>query len=283
MPGLNGLGIHGRREGDCQDDDEEPYEVGGSAQSQRLDLRAIQADGGGGLLRVVVGVQGEVGGQQHRVDEQPLREKMESPGEGHSAEESEEERRIAQGREQTAAVGHDENGEQHRVDPIPTLGVGVEQRADQKHGRASRTHEARENGSDGQEDSVIARGGLNIAFEEDTARNDEERQKQSDELPVLDDGGEYDFPSPGNPHPYGHGQPQDQSNSELTGAPLPPVRCGRHEWKHRNAGKHGGEGQDGPPLQLHDELLGSGRRRTAVPAHFTTTRAPLARTVREKC
>ena len=42
---------------------------------------------------------GEVGGQQHRVDEQPLREKMESPGEGHSAEESEEERRIAQGRD----------------------------------------------------------------------------------------------------------------------------------------------------------------------------------------
>ena len=90
---------------------------------------------------MIVGVEREVGSQQHRIDEQPLGQQAEGPDEGYAAQEPEEERRVAQRCQQSAAVGHDEDREQDRVDPVATFGVRVEQRPDEQHGRAGRTHE----------------------------------------------------------------------------------------------------------------------------------------------
>jgi len=254
---LDGLGVDGGGEGDGGDNDGEPHEIGGAAQAQRFDLGAVQADGGGGLLRVVVAVQGEVAGQQHGVDEQPFGQQVEGPGEGHAAQEAEEEGRVAQRGEQAAAVGDDEDGEQHRVDPVAALGIGIEQRADEQHGGAGGAHEAGQHGAHGQEGGVAARGGLDVALEEDAAGDDEQGQEQGDELPVFDDGGENGLPSQDQPHPHGHGRAQDQGDGELAGPPLPPVGGGGHERQDGNTGEHRREGQNGPPLQLHGELLES--------------------------
>ena len=255
VPLLDGVSVDGGGEGDGGDDDGEEDEVERALEAQGLDLGVVVVHGLGGLLGVVVGVQGVVAHQQHDVDEEVLAQEVEGPGEGHPAQESQEQGRVAQGREEAAAVGHDEDRVQHRVHPVVALLVGGQQGPDEEHGGAGGAHEGGDDSADGQEDRVVAGRGPDVALEEDASGDDEQGQQQADELDVLHHGGEDGRPAQGDPHPGGHRNPQAHGDDQLAGVLLPPVGRGRDQRQDGDAGEHAREGQDGPPLKMHGNFL----------------------------
>ena len=177
VPLLDGVDVDGGGEGDGGDDGGEEDEVERALQAERLDLGVVVVHGLGRLLGVVVGVQRVVAHQQHDVDEEVLAQQVEGPGEGHPAQEAQEQGRVTQWREQAAAVGHDEDRVEHRVHPVVTLLVGGQQGPDEEHGGAGGTDEGRDGPADGQEDRVVAGSGPDVALEEDAPGDDEQGQQ----------------------------------------------------------------------------------------------------------
>ena len=252
---LYGVDVNGRGEGDGGDDDGEEDEVERALQTEGLDLGVVVVHGLGGLLGVVVGVQSVVAHQQHDVDEEVLAQEVEGPGEGHAPQEAQEQGRVAQGGEQTAAVGDDEDRVQHRVHPVATLLVGGQQGPDEEHGSAGGAHEGGDDPADGQKDGVVTRRGADVALEEDASGDHEQRQQETDELEVLHHCGEDDLPAAEDPHPCGHRYAQTHGDEQLAGVPLPPVGRGRNQRQDGDTGEHACKGQDGPPLKMHGDFL----------------------------
>ena len=174
VPFLDGVDVNGRGEGDGGNDDGEEDEVERALEAERLDLGVVVVHGLGGLPGVVAGVQGEVAHQQHDVDEEVLAQQVEGPGEVNAAQEAQEQGRVAQGREQTAAVGHDEDRVQHRVHPVAALLIGGQQGPDEEHGGTGGAHEGGDDPADGQEDRVVAGRGSDVALEEDASGDHEQ-------------------------------------------------------------------------------------------------------------
>ena len=188
MPGLDGVGVDRRQEGHGGDDHGQPDDVGPAVQAEGGLLGLVRLEVGRLLVAVGPPLDAVVGDEQQRVDEEPLGGEREGPGEGDAAQHPEEQRRVAERGEQAAAVGDDEDREDHRVDLVATLGVGVEQRADQEHRGAGGADEARQDPADGQERGVVAGRRADVTGEEEPARDDEQRQQQGDELGVLQQG-----------------------------------------------------------------------------------------------
>src|SRR5450432_3562317 len=96
---------------------------------------------------------------------------MQSPEEGNSLDIPDQERRVAERREQAARVCHDQDEERDEVSPMLTLMVGLQQRSNQEHARAGRTDDAGKAGTDEQKQEIVPRRRLDIAFEVNPARS----------------------------------------------------------------------------------------------------------------
>ena len=70
------------------------------------------------------------------------------PEEIDAAQEAEEERRIAEGRERAADIRHEEDEEHHHVDVVPAVVVGAHDRPDHHDGRAGGADEAGQHRAD---------------------------------------------------------------------------------------------------------------------------------------
>ncbi len=82
--------------------------------------------------------------EQDRHDEEPLGNQPQRPEERHAAQVPEEERRVAERRQQAGAVRDHEDEEDRDVADVLPLGVGLEQRTDEQHAGAGRADQVRE-------------------------------------------------------------------------------------------------------------------------------------------
>ena len=123
--------------------------------------------------------------QQQAVHEQPLPPELEGPAERHALQEAEEERRIAERREQPAAVRHDEDEEDHHVGLALARRVRAQQRPDQQHRGAGGADRVREHGAQAEQRGVEQRGSRERAAHADPAGDREEGAEQQDEGRVL--------------------------------------------------------------------------------------------------
>ena len=97
----------------------------------------------------------------------------------------EEERWVAQRRQASADVAHQEDEEDRDVrDPL-AFGVGLQHRPNEEHRRSGGADEIGQHGADGKKGSVRGRRGAQIAPDEDSARNHEEAAEQGDERDVV--------------------------------------------------------------------------------------------------
>ena len=110
-------------------------------QSQRFDVLVVLFDGHLGFAYVVQAIKRVVRQKKDRQDEGPFFPQVQRPREGDTVQETEEERRVAQRGQQTAAVGHDEDREEDGVDLVHTLAVRRKERTDQQHCRAGCSNE----------------------------------------------------------------------------------------------------------------------------------------------
>ena len=68
---------------------------------------------------------------------------------------------------------------------VGTFFIRRKKRANQEHCGACRSDERGKRATDSQENCVVLRGCANVTFKVDTAGDDEERKKQSNELNVF--------------------------------------------------------------------------------------------------
>ena len=154
-------------------------------QAQRFDVLVVLFDGHLGFACVVQAIKRVVRQKKDRQDEGPFFPQVKGPREGDPVQETKEERRVAKGSEQTAAVGHDEDCEEHGVDLVHTLAVRRQERTDEQHRCAGCADKGRKNAADCKEERVVARSCSDITREVDAARYYVEREQQADELEIL--------------------------------------------------------------------------------------------------
>ncbi len=127
----------------------------------------------------------EDGQQEERGQRHGTRHGAERPAEADPAQESEEQRRIAQRRQRTADVAHEEDEEDEDMRLVAPVSVGPDQRADQQHGGAGGAQQARRDRADAEEREIGAGRADEVARDPDPARHHEERQQQQDERQIL--------------------------------------------------------------------------------------------------
>ena len=96
--------------------------------------------------------------EQQAVHQQPRPPEAQGPLERDALQEAEEERRIAERREQPAAVRDDEDEEHDDVRLAHARLVGAQQRADQQHRRAGRADPARQHARRSPSSAVLSSG-----------------------------------------------------------------------------------------------------------------------------
>ena len=127
----------------------------------------------------------EVRKQQDGHGEQPVRPEAEGPGERDPFEVAEEERRVTERRQEPPDVGDQEDEEDHGVGDAGPLAVGLEDRADQEHGRAGRAEERGEDAAGRHERRVDQGRRFQVAAQADPARDHVEGRQKQDEGGVL--------------------------------------------------------------------------------------------------
>ena len=156
---------------------------------------AVDADGllFLGRLEAILDVAGEHEAVDREVDrkqdgaghEPRKHQVLKRPEEAHALEEAEEERRIAERGQRAPHVGDEENEEDEGVDLAPAVLVGADERADEKHGSARRTHEVGKHGAEREDRGVHDRTTDEAAADVNAAGNDEERAHEDDERHVV--------------------------------------------------------------------------------------------------
>ena len=137
-------------------------------------------------MRIVPeGVPDKVDGHQRGVDKQPGGPQLQRPQERHAAEVAQEQRRIAQRQQAATAVADGENEKDHRVADVLPLAVGLQQRADQQHGRPGGADEAGQHRARREERRIRRRVGPQVAFDANPAADRVEREQQGDEGNIL--------------------------------------------------------------------------------------------------
>ena len=94
---------------------------------------------------------------QDAVEHEPLRPEAQRPVERDALQVAEQQRGVAEGREQAAAVGHNKDEEDDDVGDALAALVGAEQRPDQQDGRAGRTQQVGEHRADAEHPGVDER------------------------------------------------------------------------------------------------------------------------------
>ena len=115
----------------------------------------------------------------------PLRPQPQRPLERHALEEAEEQRRVAQRREQAGAVGDQEDEEHDDVRRAAPAPVGPEQRADQQGRRPGRPHDVREHGPGAEQRRIAERRARERPLEVDAARDHVQRRDHDHERDVV--------------------------------------------------------------------------------------------------
>ena len=246
------LQINRRHERHRRDDRAKAQQLPLALDAERGRLRAVQRQRRLGLHGVGAPFNRPIDEEQQPVHEEPRRKERKRPGEGHAAQHPEKERRIAQRREQAAAISHDEDGEDDRVRLDRPLLVGAQNRPDQQHGRARGADQRGEQRATGQKGHVDARFSPEIARDVDAAADDEERQKQRDELNVFDERVDHVLGGPQRPHGDANRQTEDERDGQLNAPLLPEMPRGWNEWKDRDAHKEQRKGNAGPKRQRFD-------------------------------
>ena len=250
------LAVPGRSESDGQDDDREERQVDGAVQAQGPHLAVVGLNGGGVLRRVAHAVDRVIRQEQQRQSKQPLLPQRECPCEGHAVQVAEEERRVAERSQYAATVRHNEDCEQDRVHAVLTFLVGLQERANQQHGRARRADERGQQAADRQEDRVVTRGRLDVTGQVNAAGDHEQREEQRDELHVLHARGDKRAGARPHEHPDRRRHAESERDGELGGFLFPPVRGLGDDGQQGDATEHRDEGEQTPPRVGHWPFLG---------------------------
>ena len=197
------------------------------------------------LARVGPAVPQDVDGEHQRRREQPGDEEAQRPGERHAQEVAQEERGVAERRQAAADVRDEEDEEDDGVSDVLPLAVRLQQGPDEEHrgARSCPTKEAR-SAPEAEERGVRARRRLEVALEEDPARDHEQPAQQDDERHVVR-GGVDERLRAGAQVEDEHGAAQEGGDPELAQVGLPEVR--------------GGEGKDGDREEQPREGQGPGQ------------------------
>jgi hypothetical protein len=110
------------------------------------------------------------------------------PEEIDAAQETKEERRIAQRRQGAADIGHQEDEEDEHVRVVAALPIRIDHGPDQQHRGAGGAHPAREQRADAEHRHVRRRRAGEIAGDADAAGDDEQCRQQDDERHVVQQG-----------------------------------------------------------------------------------------------
>lgn len=180
----------------------EQHRDGNQGKEQEIDV-ALQSHGdvvlhvhppaGRGLLAVVVELDGQVHRKHQSNHKQPLGPQAQGPSEGHTAQEAQEERGVAQRCQEPAHVAHGEDEEDHRVLGMGALGISPQQGPYQHHGGAHRADEAGQHRANGKKGEVGLRGGDQVPGEVDAAGDGEEGEQEDDKRHVFLGGGARDL------------------------------------------------------------------------------------------
>ncbi len=140
---------------DQRDDGGEQREVAAPFEAERLALtRRLGRVARAGLAREEHSIPDREDDHEHPVHGQPLGPQAQRPREGHAFQEAEQQRWIAEGGQQAAAVRDHEDEEHHAVRLVLALCVGAQQGAHQEHRGAGRADHAREHGADREQERV---------------------------------------------------------------------------------------------------------------------------------
>ena len=112
----------------------------------------------GALLAVVVGIQDEIGRQQQSRHQQHVGQDLQRPEKRDPVQESQKQRRVAEGRQAAADVGHQEDEEHHHEGAVFAIAVGSQKGPDEQHGRPGGAHPGGDHGADHQHQGVDGRG-----------------------------------------------------------------------------------------------------------------------------
>lgn len=249
LPGRRGQERH------RQHDRRQADQASPAHQPQRLDLALVPPDVPCRLRVVHDLVNPPVHVQQGAVGEQPVRPELEGPPERNPAQHAQEQRRVTERREQSAGVGHHEDGKHHSVRHELALAVGVEQRPDQEHARPGRTDQRRQQRTHGQEGHVRLGMRRDVAGQEDPAAHHEQAPQEQDELRVLRQGVHHRVVFTPHPQPSGHRDPQPQTQLELIGRLLPPVLRQAQQRKAGHGQQEPQKGHHSIPRNIHDPHL----------------------------
>ncbi len=108
------------------------------------------------------------------------------PEEVDPAQEAEEERRVTERRQRAADIRNQENEKDHDMDVVAPVVVRPQQGPDHDHRGAGGADDASHHRADGEDDRVGARRAVQIAGDQDAARDREEREEQDDEGQIFE-------------------------------------------------------------------------------------------------
>ena len=144
----------------------------------------------GHFLLKEVGVNGKINREQNRERHQKRQDQMlRRPEERHSAQEAQEQRRIAQGRQTAADVGYDEDEEHEGVHLVATAFVGGQQRTNQQHGSTGRTHKVGDKGAHKEDAGIDDRTTDEATANVNAAGHDKESADEQNKGHVVADHG----------------------------------------------------------------------------------------------
>ena len=110
-------------------------------------------------------VPGPVHGQHHEIDKQPLSPQGKRPEKGHALQVTEKQRRVADREQAATAVADQKDEEDRRVDHLPPLPVGLQQRPNQQHRRAGGADETRRQRTEPDEGRIDGGRGFQIPLD----------------------------------------------------------------------------------------------------------------------
>ena len=202
-------------------------------------------------------------GQSH--DEHGQEHVRRGPKEVDALQKTEEQRRIAQGREGPPDVGDEKDEEYDRVNLMLAPVVGAQDRADQQHCGAGRAHETGEDGPHRQDGRVDGRSPSQGSLQPNAASDRKKRQQQDDEGDVLQDRDVNDLEErqfPAENESEGDQKGQGPEGGDLTEIAVPPDRGDKRKDRDRQQDADEGhipdEGQD-RPLQVRSSTVAAAR------------------------
>ncbi len=226
LPQEEGLGQEDR-----PDDHEQEQDVDAALEPPSVVLLNLRLDGAGGVPEAAAVK--HVEHHENRPDRgRPFLDDMvEQPEKRHAAKVAEKQWRIADGGERPAAVGHDEDEEDHVKRADADL-VHADPRPDQHHRRARRADKIGRHRADGQKHHVLQRRGLALHLEVDAAGHDKQRADEADEREILVQGVRHHRAAAGQLHQVDRHHQQAQADGDVGIIMLPNVLRPRRRQRH---------------------------------------------------